>query len=142
MTLERLTWLLEAYGSDPRRWPEAERAAAEALIVRSAQAQELHAKAQALDNLLNAAPPLSLHDGLRRRILTQVDAHPVQDTRNSTLTDWFLGRWWPQAAALAFAAILGIFIGARVLPPPADRTVENEVAEWVFAGDLTEGVDR
>ncbi len=142
MTLERLTALLEAYGSDPRRWPEAERAAAEALIVRSAHAQELHAKAQALDNFLDAAPPLPVRDDLRRRILTQVDARGIEDIRTSSLADWFFGHWWPQAAALAVAAILGIFIGARVLPPQADRTAENEVAEWVFASDVTEGVDR
>ena len=141
MTIERLICLLETYGGHPRRWPETDRAAAESLILESPQAQELLTKARALDNLLDALPPLPATDNVRRRILTQVDSVSGPGTRQSAIADWFLGHWWPQVAALTAAAILGIFIGARVLPP-ADRPAEIEVAEWVFASDMTEGVDR
>lgn len=142
MTLEELTRLLEASGSDPRRWPEHDRAAAEALILESPLAQELHSQAQALDNLLDTVTPLQADENLRRRVLTQVPSSAGRAIRGGAFSDWIFGGWWPQVAALAAAAVLGIFIGARVLPPPVDRAVESEVADWVFGSEVTEGVDR
>jgi len=142
MTVEQLAVLLEIYGSDPRRWPQADRAAAEALILKSPEAQELHARAQALDNLLDTVTPLPADDSLRRRILTRIPDASLRSVRGGSPSDWFLGRWWPQAAALAAAAVLGVVIGGTVLPPPSDRAMDSEGADWVFGGDVMEGLDR
>lgn len=66
MNAERLEQLIEAYGASPRRWPEAERAAAERLL---AERPELRASLQAagdLDHWLdlspNPRPSAALHD--------------------------------------------------------------------------------
>ena len=142
MTVEQLAVFLEMYGSDPRRWPEADRAVAEALILKSPEAQELHARVQALDNLLDTVTPLPADDSLRRRILTQIPSASGQSARGDSFSDWVFGRWWPQVAALAAAAVLGVVIGGQVLPPPIDRSVDNEGADWVFGGEVMEGLDR
>jgi anti-sigma factor RsiW len=140
MTLARLTQLLKAYGGDPRRWPDAERDAAKTFIRHSPAAQALHARAQALDDLLDAWTPIPLDDSFRSQVLAQSRAPSNASTRES-ITDGFPGGWWPQVAAIAAAALLGIVIGAGVLPSPADRVGEIEVAEWVFGNGL-EGLPR
>lgn len=142
MTVEQLSVFLELYGSDPRRWPEGDRAAAEALILNSTEAQELQARARALDNLLDTVMPLPADDSLRRRILTQIPAASRGSAGGGSLSDWVFGRWWPQAAALAAAAVLGVVIGGHVLPSPMDRAIDSEGADWVFGGDVMEGLDR
>jgi anti-sigma factor RsiW len=56
MDVRRLDELLDAYGADPRRWPEGERAAAEALLA-SSPALRAHVDETArLDALLDALP--------------------------------------------------------------------------------------
>jgi anti-sigma factor RsiW len=140
MTCERLAHLLDAYGSDPRRWPDADRAEMEAMIVELPEAQRLHAKAQALDNLLDgfiADPP---REDFRSRILATARSSP-QSRRGSVVTDRLLRDWWPRAAALAAAALLGIVIGAEILPTPTEHGVDLEVADWIF-GSVVEGWER
>ena len=55
MTLNRLRTIVEAYGADPRRWPEAERGPAEALVAESTAARDLVARAGRLDAALAEA---------------------------------------------------------------------------------------
>jgi hypothetical protein len=55
MKLDRFTELLDAYGAEPRRWPPAERAAAQAFLAVSAEARGRLAAAAALDALLDQA---------------------------------------------------------------------------------------
>jgi len=52
----RLRQILDAYGARPERWPEAERAAARALLASSPAARAAQADAARLDALLDAAP--------------------------------------------------------------------------------------
>ncbi|MBY0277451.1 hypothetical protein K2Z84_19135, partial [Candidatus Binatia bacterium] len=59
--LERLRDILDAYGGDPERWPDAERRAALDLLARSAEARRLCDEALRLDaalDLLPAAQPV------------------------------------------------------------------------------------
>lgn len=53
MTPERFREIVEAYGTLPRRWPAAERAAAEAFLRNSAEAREMLAREARLDRLLD-----------------------------------------------------------------------------------------
>ncbi len=70
MRLARFQILIATYGAAPERWPAAERAAAEALIDRSAEARDAVADAAFLDRLLAsdeaAAPSDDLTGALRR----------------------------------------------------------------------------
>ena len=89
----RFSAILEAYGADPRRWPEAERAAAEAL---AATRPELLRQARALDALLDLDTPTT-SDLLIARVLKGRRLHaPVT---------------WRPFAALAASALLGLALG-------------------------------
>lgn len=60
MTPERFREIVEAYGAAPRRWPETERAAAEAFARGNAEARHMLAREADLDRRLGAyriAPP-------------------------------------------------------------------------------------
>src|SRR5690606_40615752 len=72
--LERLATLLDAYGGDPQRWPEAERDAALALIAASADARRLHDEARRLDALLDALPAATPSPDLEERIVAAARA--------------------------------------------------------------------
>jgi len=69
MTLERLEHILDAYGADPAHWPDADRAAALALLAQSADARRRRDDAAALDVLLDAVPAVSPSPALAARVL-------------------------------------------------------------------------
>jgi len=71
MTPERFAAILDAYGADPRRWPDAEREAARAMA--SARADAL-AEADALDAWLDHAPRPVPSEALRQRVIAAVGA--------------------------------------------------------------------
>lgn len=54
MTPERFRQIVEAYGASPRRWPETERAAAEAFVRDNSEAMTVLAHEAELDRLLGA----------------------------------------------------------------------------------------
>lgn len=63
MTPERFREIIEAYGTLPQRWPDAERAAAEDFLRKSPEAREALAREASLDGLLDSyrvAPPNSM----------------------------------------------------------------------------------
>src|SRR5262249_27981481 len=57
MNQQKFDRLLDIYGADPKRWPPAERGAAEALLRQSPQAQRQFAAAQQLDAALDRVGP-------------------------------------------------------------------------------------
>jgi hypothetical protein len=71
MPLDRFAALLDAYGADPARWPDAERAGAHALLDRSAEARARRDAAAALDALLDRAAAVQPSSALAARILAQ-----------------------------------------------------------------------
>lgn len=118
MNLDRFTILIEAYGTDPRRWPADERAAAQALLAASTEAQRLLRDADPLDVLLSSPPPaIDPSPALRARIMAQIVARPI------TIPPWRMqvaealallfptGRMIPQLAALGLALAIGIGAG-------------------------------
>lgn len=141
MTLERLTQLINAYGSDPRRWPEAERAAA-VLLLRSPEARRVQTEARALDDLLDIVVPAPAGEELRCRIQDRVHLRPTPVTPAHPLPIWYFRSWWPQAAALAAAVVLGFLIGARVLPAQSEKAVEVEVGDWLFGTGMMDGWEQ
>jgi hypothetical protein len=122
MMLWRFRLMIAAYGADPARWPREQRAAAEALLRRSAQAREACAAARRLDALLAAGLEPSLDEGLADRIVARVlvapqeQGVPLQTMMPRPATGIPL-RLWPQLAGLAAAAILGFIVGWTDLLP-------------------------
>ena len=76
MTLDRFAVLLDAYGADPARWPDAERAAARALLDGSSEARARRDAAAALDALLDRAATVEPSSALAERVLAQAPQRP------------------------------------------------------------------
>jgi hypothetical protein len=123
MNLERFADLVAAYGSDPHRWPAAERQAAESLLAASAAAQKLMREAADLDALLALPiPVIEPSLALRNRIMAQLPAQPKPPGWRSQIAEAIGllfpgGRMVPQLAALTLALAIGIGAGfANILP--------------------------
>ena len=100
ITLERLRELLDAYGAQPERWPDAERAAAQALIGRSAAARALWKEAREVDLLLGAVS-VEPEPALVTRVLAAAPRRAAPRRSRRALT---------AAVPLAAAAVLALWI--------------------------------
>lgn len=97
MTAERFNALISAYGADARRWPESERAAAQAfLAAEPAVARALLAEADVIDALLHATPMPQVSTALRDRV--------IASAAGAGLTARKHGRVWLDRLALALGA--------------------------------------
>jgi ferric-dicitrate binding protein FerR (iron transport regulator) len=103
MTPERFRVLVDAYGSDPHRWPEDERAASMAWAKQHRdEADAILASASELDDWLESYVVATPGRDLRRRIVSGApQARPTPGRRT----------WWP-GLALAGAGLTGGLVGA------------------------------
>ncbi len=140
MTLERFQALLDAYGGDPKRWPEGERQAAQLFAESTAEARRLLGEARALDRFLDGAETAPATRALEDRILAGFPARGGSAPSSS-------GRWIP-AAAVAASLALGLITGAA-LPGIAGIKAQDAKDPALVAlgdiendlwGDLEEGI--
>lgn len=124
MGLERFEHLVDAYGADPRRWPEAERAAAEAFLAGSEAARTLAEDAARLDALLEAAPAPEPSELLGHRVLR---AAPVRRSRVSRF-GWASGAGW--AAAAAAGVLVGLSLGQQVGQAWEAEAILEQASAW------------
>jgi len=125
--LDRLSTLLDAYGANRTRWPEAERASAWALIEADDKARALYEDARALDGLLSQASTIEPSPELKAEVLAAA-GRPRESWIQAL---WPFGAAWKPASALAAAVLLGIIAGV-VLPNPlgsGDEPIETEIGE-------------
>lgn len=130
MTPDRLRELLAAYGADPSRWPEEERAAALDLVRRTRPSDALTREA-VLDHALDAwkEPSLPKLDPLR--VTAKITALPQRAPRR---TGAFVAVTWSKIGGLAAAAAVSGFlvgwsgIGEELLPGPAAAASSDAVA--------------
>ncbi|OUL98758.1 hypothetical protein [Variovorax sp. JS1663] len=104
MTPERLRQLADAWGADPRRWPEAERAAALRLLAHDTAARAQLARAVELDQLLDLHAVAAPDTALARRAQDAMRAPPRTPVR------W----WWPGLGA-AGLGLAGAAAGALAM---------------------------
>lgn len=111
MNIERFQEILDAFGADPRRWPEAERDGALGLVAGSEAARSRQAEARRLDMLLDEIS-LPVHLDLDAAAIVA----GVKDASGNVRL--FRGRKsmpfsvvWPSFAGLAAAAVAGFVIG-------------------------------
>jgi hypothetical protein len=141
MTLERFRTLADSYGADLQRWPEGLRPQALALLECSAEARELIAQEDALDQAISAAertrcaslwsgdrPEAALarlRNGVAARITAGAAAgaiaaakSPADTARNPPRRV----RWISLATAASAAILAGLVLGIRYSPaaPPQD----------------------
>lgn len=137
MTMERLKQLLDAFGAKPERWPDAERAAASALIEGSPEAQRLLRDAAALDRLLDEAETAPVTRALEDRILAGLPERmaPSGGVAAKASRAWSSRHWLP-ASALAASLVLGLAAGA-VLPGLIGLTDPQSIDQALLAfGDV------
>jgi hypothetical protein len=128
VTLNRLRTIVEAYGADPRRWPEAERGSAEALVAESTAARDLVARAGRLDAAL-AEAAADVPDAALARLTAATAFPPPRESRPRTGGGWLntlASAFWPRATVLASMAVLGIIVGLAV--EPTSPTVDGNTA--------------
>jgi hypothetical protein len=132
MTIERFKVLVEAYGANPARWPEAERALAEAFANATPEAQRILSEASALDRLLDAASTAPVTRDLETRVLGSFGAPKTRRWLPEVMP-------WTQAAALAASLVLGMLAGSA-LPAIAGIGEGSVVADpaMVAFGDFGE----
>lgn len=108
MTSQRFAQIVDAYGADPRRWPDGERGAACAFAqAHPAEAQPRLAAAAALDAALAADVLKPASRSLQRRIVASASA-PGGRFPLGWRPAW---RWLP-GAALAGVGVAGLVAGA------------------------------
>lgn len=122
MNEQRFAEIVSAYGAAPRRWPEAERAAAQAFAAaHAAIAEPLLKRAAALDATLDADEAAAPSDLLAARILNTAKLAPARMD-------------WRPLAALAACAVFGLVAGfglggmaPRAPTPAPDFTAEQAI---------------
>lgn len=109
MTSERFLALIAAWGADARRWPEDERAAAEAFVARDpASSRAALAEADALDSLLHLSRAPLPSMALRDRVIASAAEVGLKARREGRR--WLdrltiaLGAGWAAAACAGVAA--------------------------------------
>ncbi len=139
MTMLRIGEIVEAYGGDPRRWPMAERSAAERLIAESDDARRLHADALALDTLLDQSIAPVPSPELLAQVLADAD---TAGRRGVFAGFWPFDSVWTPVSALALAAMAGIAIGGIapevVLPGWGNGHLVGEIESFALGFDLAE----
>ncbi|SME91818.1 hypothetical protein SAMN06265365_101445 [Tistlia consotensis] len=127
MTEARLRELLDCYGAEERRWPEAERAAARSLLTQHPDLDAERSRAAALDRLLAQAERPRASGALIGRL---VEAAPRG--RRRWLTDlWPFGPAWQPAFGLALALLLGLASGPLLPQSDTTQTVTQDSSQEI-----------
>lgn len=131
MTPARFIALTEAYGADRRRWPEAERATADAFAVQhSDMARQVLADADDLDALLFASRPMQPSEALRDRVIAAATVRPARRT-------WLNRLGLAMGAGWAAAACAGVVAGVIM----TDQFTADAQADAVLYQSMLIGVD-
>ncbi len=113
MTPTRFQQLLDAYGAQPHRWPEAERAMAMHFLANRPATVKQQRHAAQLDALLDLVQASEPSRGLRQSVL------PAMGLGRRTFQETFSLFWRPMGA-LACSALLGLMLGAQSVWPVMD----------------------
>jgi hypothetical protein len=122
MDASRFEQLASAYGADFRRWPAAEREAAQAYAVANrTESERLLFEARMIDAALNAvAAPQPTYE-LRQQVIAQA---PQPRPRRLRTGAWF----WIPSAGLAAACAAGALVGVIAMDrASASSSAENTV---------------
>jgi hypothetical protein len=131
MELHRFRWLLDAYGADLARWPQAERDAAQALLHRSREAAEAQRETAELDRLMRRPAPVPSAASVER-LVARLDITKAGMRRPAL---------WQQLTLLAAVAVLG-FAAGWLGPVPEDVSLHRDnIVNLVFDGDRAGGAD-
>lgn len=126
--LKRLNQIIEAYGADPARWPDAERAGAEALLETSPEARRLADDAADLDAWLESAWAPGPSELTTARVLRAAPRRGPNRLRVASGVGW--------AAAAAAGLVLGLSLGGQVTRVwQADNALEQASTWSAYEGE-------
>ena len=114
ITPKRVREIIEAYGAEPGRWPEVERAAALAAVRERPELAALRREAQELDGMLDgfALPlPRTKASDLAGRIAAIPQPAPIRRAVALAPAPWRQWFGWPKLAGLAVAGLIGFTVG-------------------------------
>lgn len=134
MTPERFQALSEAYGGDVARWPADARDQAGALM---AAGQAHLVAAAALDDALDAYPPLAVSHALREAIIASAPALRPR----SAIVEWLFrtGLTAGLAAACAAGLVVGVQLSEPTAPDADAITQAMSGYDELIADDTAEG---
>jgi hypothetical protein len=132
MDLQRFTALCEAYGGDPARWPEAERAEAMALAGTDPPAALALTAARTLDATLDESRPAAPSPALRRRVLASA---PAPRSTLRLRLDWSLKAGL--GAGLAAAGMAGVLVGSTLTAPEREPASAAAIAALDASPEVT-----
>jgi hypothetical protein len=125
MDEERFERLVEAYGGEAARWPDADRAPALRYLAANPGAHTTRAAARRLDQLLDAWPPGEPSAALRGHIAAGQPSPRLVGSR--TL--------WLSGAGLAAACAIGVMVGAGLGQSSLGSTHDSDGDPAVAAVD-------
>lgn len=151
VSLARFARIVEAYGAEAERWPEAEREAALALIRAEPKAKARLAAASRLDRALAALPqPVPADAAFLKRLATV--PHAATPAPASRAAPRWAGTFAaalgfrtlvPQGLALAAAGLIGVWLGLSLNVPNGGTAIEmNDTAYFAFNPDLEKDLEE
>jgi hypothetical protein len=124
MNAQRFQDLAEAYGADPRRWPEGERAAARAFMDADRHgAERLLFEARQIDLALDAAPRPVVSHALREQVIALAATAGLKPRARFA----FRGLAWASGAGWAAACAAGVLVGLNLSQPAVARAEADAV---------------
>ncbi len=140
MSPQRLNEIIAAFGSEPSRWPQAEREAAQAAL--AAADTVLLREAAALDAALDAWRVPEPAPDLAARILEQSRSIAQAGSRRSAVTSFlhslFGPSMAPQLAGLAVALVIGFAIGFAGLGQTTEAQAQDLDIDTLILGPSAE----
>jgi hypothetical protein len=135
LDLRRFRTIVDAYGTDSRKWPEEERDAALLLINDSSEALEIIEKAKQLDLLLDEVPMMEPSSALKLAVAEIPIKAPSMASKQDALF-WQkilpLGAMWKTAMAAALAMVLGVVTAVATMEPVV--SADNQTGWEDFSG--------
>jgi hypothetical protein len=129
--LERFRTLVESYGADPARWPDAEKRTFEELAS-SEEARVWLAEQRRLDDWLDGAEGIAPSPALLRRVAEI----PVRHAAHASWV-WPFGRLRSLIAAAAAVATVGMVVGITI----PDFASDDGADDWDELSTLALGAD-
>ena len=124
MNAQRFQDLANAWGADPRRWPEAEQAAARAFMDADPHgAERLLFNARQMDLALDSSPRPAVGHDLRERVIAMAATAGLKPRAR-----FAFGRLaWASGAGWAVACAAGILVGLNLSQPAVSRAEADAV---------------